>query len=237
MRKRISLVDFYIPSAVKVPIVFFTRVVPFCFLILFAYILAHLTFPYYAKEVTLFGLLLITAYLAQMSIGLGSRKFIHYLWTRRHGLALLKIPHPILQNIPAPQRHLIRQTNYAMIVMENKLWAFANGILAVVFYGVTCVFLYLFFPTTMNSTGVFDTLSYCLVQISGGILLDFFGQFKISLYHADPNYAVRTLSFFMRVLVTYIVVKLFWDYYSYRRIYWHLLRDEALSMDAATGLM
>jgi hypothetical protein len=237
-KKSISIVDFYIPAIPKVPIVFGTQIIPLLAVAFGGRYLLDLILSRYGDIWALAILIFSLLYACHMAIALGSRWFYMKLWKDKKRIDHVnRLPHPIVQNIPRLSRHRQRQVNFAIMVMESKMWAMAWGVAAIFLHSLTCVFIYWRYPSYINTSGAVDTIVYSLTHVLSGIVLDFFTEFNISLSSASPETWVNALTFLIKLFVTYIVVKAFVDYYGYRRRYWYLMRDEALTYKNAMSLM
>ncbi|MBY5815292.1 hypothetical protein HFN60_06415 [Rhizobium leguminosarum] len=238
MKKTIPMFDFYIQLPSTLSVTFMICMQWFGPIAVISYLLAEtLIYPRSGHVVILVCLVAMTLTTTALAFGTGSKQFLMFCMRRRALLPLYNIPHPTIQNMPLPPRHLIRRTDYAMTFMDYKLWALAAGIWSVVFYISSCIVIYAWFPSHLNTTGIVDTLIFCFEKLISFPLLDFFNEFGISLSHAKPDIYVRAFAFFMKLTAIYTVAEFFLVYYSCKRRYWNLFREEALTPTKASEII
>ncbi|QKC98270.1 hypothetical protein EB231_29195 [Mesorhizobium sp. NZP2298] len=161
------------------------------------------------------------------SVLIGSRKFLFYQWNNRDKLPLFTLPHPTVQNIPklkmASQHRL---ANYALALMESKLWSLAYGICSIVYYFIFLYYVSYRIPDAIHCTERCNLLVYGAKTISSGIILDFIDYFDIEVSGVHTSKWVSVVSFGAKLISSYVVIRLLVDYYSFRKRFRAVLRDE-----------
>ncbi|MER9877950.1 hypothetical protein [Mesorhizobium sp. M0118] len=239
MARRISIVDFFIPAIPKIPIVFFNNMLRFYIVFGAIYICislaAYQNFSAYAGAVFLVVFMLISAV---YSILIGSRKFLLHQWKSRNKLPLFRLPHPVIQNIPKlkmASKH--RLAGYALVLMESRLWSLAYGICTIIYYFIFLYYVSYKFPDAIYCLERCNLLIYGAKTISSGIILDFIDYFDIEVSGVHTSKWVSVVSFGSKLVSSYIVIRLLVDYYSFRKRFRTVLRDEHITTEQAGEMM
>lgn len=235
-KKRLPLLDFTIPLIVKFPVVFMSNfVVIGAILITLFYLVRFFGLKSFSVYFGHLAFWLLLGFCIFYALKFNSLIFLRRFLAERNRNLVFFLPHPVVSDIDqtdgTPEK--IKKI-CAIAILESKGYTIAYGLCFLVLYLIYLYYFKYYSPNSLACLRSCEVLLFGIKSIGSGIIFDFFDSFNIEISDIKGVSTLFLLSSFLAKLVfTGIVLRIITLYYSFRRRFRSVLREEALTHDAA----